>query len=107
MEAITYKDTNKGNQKAAVVVKRKEKFERKMEQKQKMEEMEKSGALEKKQKISQLKSVKKQRRRQADAEEWDNLQQEERLAKKLKRGLISLEEYNELVGDDLDLLESD
>ena len=34
--------------------------------------------------------------------EWEDLQKEERLAKKLKRGKISVEEYDRLLEEDSD-----
>ena len=45
---------------------------------------------------------KKIRKRENDWQEWEQLQKEENLAKKLKRGKISQAEFDELVDNDLE-----
>lgn len=96
LDSIPYKDDNKGKQKEDLISKRKEKLQRKIEAKQEERETKKK---EKPEKITR--TVKKQRKRENDWDEWEQLQREENLAKKLKRGKITQEEFDDLVGDDL------
>ena len=64
-----------------------------------------SAKFEKQKKVEKLKTVRKAKKRENDEAEWEQLQTEERLAKKLKRGQITQQKYNELMGeDDMDLL---
>jgi ATP-dependent RNA helicase DDX55/SPB4 len=89
LATIPYKDSNKGLQKADVLCKRREKLARKLEENEKQTKIQSSARYEKKAKVAQLKTTKRQRRRDHDAGEWDDLQKEERNAKKLKSGKIT------------------
>ena len=100
LENIPYKDLNKGDQKAALLEKRKEKMDRKRQINDEIHKVQNDDLRKKKQ---PTRAEKKHRKREADWDEWEQLQKEENLAKKLRKGKITQEEFDELIGDDLDL----
>ena len=55
--------------------------------------------MEKQQRYEKTKTNRKIKKRQNDWNEWEQLQKEENLAKKLKRGKITQEEFDDLVDD--------
>ena len=78
--------------------KRQEKLEWKEKQKQEI--------VEKQEKVKKnfSQSQKKRRKANNDWNEWEDLQKEENLYKKLKKGKITLKEFNEQIYDDSDFL---
>jgi hypothetical protein len=53
------------------------------------------------------KNQKKKRKAQNDWNEWEELQKEENLLKKLKKGKITLKQFNDLVNDGSDFDDED
>lgn len=53
--------------------------------------------LERQKKVQKSKTVKKARKKEADWDEWQALQREENLAKKLKKGKISQQDFDTLL----------
>ena len=96
IEDIPYVDKNKEKQKEGMHKKRQEKLEWK--EKQKQEVLEKQDKVKKN--FSQ--SQKKRRKANNDWNEWEELQKEENLFKKLKKGKISLKQFNEQIYNDSD-----
>jgi len=95
-EEIPYKDKNKEKQKEGVNKKRLEKMEWKKERNN--EEIEKED--KKKKNFSQ--GQKKKRKAENDWNEWEELQKEENLFKKLKQGKINIRQFNKQVYGDSD-----
>jgi hypothetical protein len=56
--------------------------------------------IEKQKKFEKSKVHKKQVKRERDWNEWESLQKEENLAKKLKRGKITQQEFDDLLDND-------
>uniref|UniRef100_A0A7S3CT28 Uncharacterized protein n=1 Tax=Strombidium rassoulzadegani TaxID=1082188 RepID=A0A7S3CT28_9SPIT len=111
IEKIPYADKNKFHQKEEVTLKRKEKFQQKVEEREEKERIQADEKLqlklEKQKKYEKTKTHKKFKKREADWSEWQDLQREENLAKKLKKGKISKEEFDKLLQNDSDDLASD
>ena len=59
--------------------------------------------VEKQKKYEKSRQHKKLKKRENDWGEWESLQKEENLAKKLKRGKITQEEFDKLVDGELTL----
>ena len=62
-----------------------------------MEDQKKVRKLEKQQKYEKTKQHRKIKKRETDWNEWEILQKEENLAKKLKKGKITQAEFDDLV----------
>jgi len=99
-EEVPYKDKNKEKQKEGLNQKRQEKLEWKEQKKQEDED-------KMKQKRNVSKNQKKKRKAENDWNEWEELQKEENLFKKLKKGKISLKQFNDLVYNDSDFEEDE
>ena len=101
LDKIPYRDSNKGKQKEEITTKRKEKFQRKQEEREERERIQKDerlkAKLEKQKKYEKSKTQKKQRKREADWNEWEDLQKEALLTKKLKRGKITQAEFDKMI----------
>ncbi|TNV81361.1 hypothetical protein FGO68_gene16313 [Halteria grandinella] len=95
-EEIPYKDKNKEKQKEGVNKKRLEKMEWKKEKNN--EEIEK----EDKRKKNFSQGQKKKKKAENDWNEWEELQKEENLFKKLKQGKINIRQFNKQVYGDSD-----
>ncbi|CDW71079.1 dead-box atp-dependent rna helicase 18-like [Stylonychia lemnae] len=94
-ETVPYKDKNKEKQKEGLLKKRQEKFEFK----EHVKEVQAEKDL-KKRNVSRQQKVR--RKKENDWNEWEELQKEENLIKKLRKGKITLKEFNDLVDDGSD-----
>ncbi len=94
IEEVPYRDKNKEKQKEGLNKKRQEKLEWKEQR------LEEQKTKEVKKKFSQ--SQKKRRKQENDWDEWKELQKEENLFKKLKKGKISQKQFDEMVYSDSD-----
>mmetsp|Transcript_14690 Transcript_14690/g.19267 ORF Transcript_14690/g.19267 Transcript_14690/m.19267 type:complete len:602 (+) Transcript_14690:100-1905(+) len=94
--AIRFKDKNREKQRQAKMLRMSANAELKL---RKINEKKERQKKEKKQQ-DQVRRRKKKGRQQLIYEEWDELAREERLAKKLKKGLISESEYQDMLEED-------
>lgn len=107
LSAIPYVDANKGNQKAELQEKRKIKLEEKLKKREEdraaYQDARAKEKEEKRKRYEKTRQKKRVKKREQGMDEWNDLQREENLFKKFRKGKISKEEYDKIIlGEDID-----
>ncbi|CAI2360107.1 unnamed protein product [Moneuplotes crassus] len=97
IDSIPYLNKNKKMQKEKMKEVLDEKKEKKREEKLKRKEI---AEKQREEKNKVTRAEKKRRRKELEVQDWDDLQREDRIYKKYKKGRITKEEYEQMLLDD-------